>query len=191
MKLKLLILISLWLFSCSSDQEIPENITDPYALEVLNDLNEMSKQSRLSIIRNIQTGETVESSELLIDTIKEQTNKLKVLKDEYAGFLSLNTEELTKTMELTVDSGGGYESRNYSNKDTMAFLQEFKIIKSNHKIQGYFWKTRQRGWLVDRDIDRFYLPGKGYDIQIAENTWWSAPERITIHAEVLGPNNVR
>jgi len=191
MKLKLLIPISLWLFSCSSDQEIPENIIDPYALEVLNDLNEMSKQSRLSIHRNIQKGETVESSVLVIDTIKESANKLKGLKDEYAGFLSLNTDELIKKMELTVDSGGGYESRNYTNSDTLAFLQEFKTIKSNNKIQGYFWKTRQRGWLVDRDIQRFYMPGKGYDIQISENTWWSSPEVITIHAEVMGPNNVR
>lgn len=191
MKIKLLIPISLLLFSCSSDQEIPEIITDSYALDVLNDLTEMSNQSRLSIQRNIQTGETVESSELVIDTIKLTENKLNLLKEEYAGFLSLKTAELTKTMELTIDSGGGYESRNFTSSDTLAFLQEFKIIKSNNKIQGYFWKTRQRGWLVDRDIDRFYLPGKGYDIQITENTWWSSPRIINIHAEVMGPNNVR
>ena len=191
MKIKIFIPLFLVLLSCNSEERIPENITDSYALEVMRDLNEMSKQSRLSIHRNIQKGETVESSVLVIDTIKESSNKILVLKDEFAGFLSLNTEELIKNMELTVDSGGGYESRNYTNSDTLAFLQEFKTIKSNNKIQGYFWKTRQRGWLVDRDIQRFYMPGKGYDIQISENSWWSSPEVITIHAEVMGPNQVR
>jgi hypothetical protein len=151
----------------------------------------MSKQSRLTLVRSVAIGEKIESTEMVIDTMKSKAAKLEALKSEYVAFLNIQTETLLKNMNLTVDSGGGYESRNYSNKDTTAFLQEFKIIKSRGQLQGYFWKTRQRNWLVDRDIENFYLPQKGYVTQIIENAWWKSPERINIQLEVLGPQNAR
>ncbi len=186
-----LIIIGLVFGGCSSDAQLPENITDGYAINVIKDLESMSKQSRLTLVRSVAIGEKIESTEMVIDTMKSKAAKLEALKSEYVAFLNIQTETLLKNMNLTVDSGGGYESRNYSNKDTTAFLQEFKIIKSRGQLQGYFWKTRQRNWLVDRDIENFYLPQKGYVTQIIENTWWKSPERINIQLEVLGPQNAR
>lgn len=186
-----LIIIGLVFGGCSSDAQLPENITVGYAINVIKDLESMSKQSRLTLVRSVAIGEKIESTEMVIDTMKSKAAKLEALKSEYVAFLNIQTETLLKNMNLTVDSGGGYESRNYSNKDTTAFLQEFKIIKSRGQLQGYFWKTRQRNWLVDRDIENFYLPQKGYVTQIIENAWWKSPERINIQLEVLGPQNAR
>jgi hypothetical protein len=191
MRFLYLIIIGLVLGGCSSDAQLPENITDKYAKLVIKDLEIMANQSRLTLVRSVAIGEKIETQEMVIDTMKNQDAKLDALKSEYVAFLNIETESLLKNMNFTVDSGGEYESRNYFNKDTTAFLQEFKILKSRGQLQGYFWKTRQRNWLVDRDIENFYLPQKGYVTQIIENTWWKSPERINIQLEVLGPQNAR
>ena len=186
-----LLFLSAFLWGCSSDVQIPEEITDSYALDIIKDLESMSKQSRITLVRSVSIGDEIESTEMIIDTISSEVARMNALKDEYVAFLNIQTERLIKDMQLTIDSGGGYESRNYSNQDTTAYLQEFRVIKSRGKLQGYFWKTRQRNWFVDRDIENFYLPLKGYVTQIFENTWWKSPERISVQLEVLGPNNAR
>lgn len=165
--------------ACGNDQPSSRNrkeFTDPYQLIIWDDIDSLGAQHARAM-KNV-----------FIDSSNSESNYTDSIDwvKEYDGLLSVNfTKELAKssyeTLEQTSrDSASGIYYLEKLAKDTNAYLQNLIVTKRQNKLQLISWKTKERSFLMDRDVQVGFTPGKGYIVRITENSLWSKPKNIQI-----------
>lgn len=114
---------------------------------------------------------------------------------EMEVFLSIDvSKELSKheyfKSENAQNKIGGMVYTEYTCKDTNAFLQVFTVVKNAGKINLIQWQTRERSFMIDRDRTMGYVPMKGIQIKVRENSLWSKPTTIEISGNIQTPQSL-
>ena len=171
-----LLIISIAFVSCENN-EIADlsQFKDEWQKYMLNEINGLTKDNP-NLTKTINLGDEVETREL------DSVNWF----NELAGFLAIDfTKEKGRTQySSSVDSNGRISMTSYYAKDTNALLQSFVITKINGKIDLLTWTTKLRSLMMDREQELAYQPGKGYRINIKENSMWGSPRTIEIFGDI-------
>ena len=178
-----LLIAAIGFVACGEDQHIAQSrkdFTDPYQLIIWDDIDSLSAQHSRAM-KNVFIDSSNSESKYTdsIDWVKE-----------YEGLLSVNfTKELSKAAYETLeqeskDSASGIYYLEKMAKDTNAYLQNLIVTKRQHKLQLLSWRTKERSFLMDRDVQVGFTPGKGYIVRITENSLWSKPKNIQIQFSV-------
>jgi hypothetical protein len=179
MKKKLIYLtgIVLIVVACSSsDQKIEKTkYTDLWQIYMSNQIDTLTKANP-RLIKTINQGDEVET--LKMDSVNWG--------NELSGFLNIDfSKESTKNKySLSTDSSGKISMIGFFAKDTNSYIQSFEVTRIDGKIDLLQWKTKTRSFLIDRDQVLAYQPGKGFRIQINENSLWASPKNIEIFGDI-------
>lgn len=92
--------------------------------------------------------------------------------------LDMSSAAYQNAYDVNTDSNERLSITRFTAKDTTLEIQEISITRRNQNVEMMEIKTRKRSIWVDRDQVLSYLPGKGYNLRIAEDYIWSSP-RIT------------
>lgn len=162
--------------SCESDEISDRSqFKDEWQKYMLTEIDGLTKANP-KLTKTVNLGEEVETREL------DSVNWF----NELAGFLAIDfTKEKGRTQYTSsVDSNGRISMTSYYAKDTNALLQSFVITRINGQIDLLTWTTKLRSLMMDREQELAYQPGKGYRINIKENSMWGSPRRIEIFGDI-------
>jgi len=179
MKKNLIYFVGIVLFAvaCNSSEQKNEKLkyTDLWQIYMSNQIDTLTKANP-SLIKTINQGDEVET--LNMDSVN-WTNEL-------SGFLNIDfSKESTKNKySLSTDSSGKISMIGFFANDTNVYIQSFEVTRINGKIDLLQWKTKTRSLLIDRDQVLAYQPGKGFRIQINENSLWASPKNIEIFGDI-------
>ena len=170
---------------CSQEAKNEFVPKDEWQKFIYNDINALSNKN-LNLNKSIAEKEKVENEKL--DSLKKED-----WMNELEMFLSVNTEkELSSgSFDSSHDQSGKFRITNFYNKDSLASLQQFQIMRFENEVQLLSWKLRSRSWMMDRDVEMSYQPKKGYRIQVNENSMWKSPRSFEIFAEIENPEYLR
>ena len=152
---------------------------------IYKDIQKLSEKN-LTLNKTIAEGEKVENEKL------DSLDNAAWMK-ELEMFMSVNTtKELSAgQFDSSDDQSGKFRITNFYNKDTLALLQQFQIMRFENNVQILSWKLKSRSWMMDRDVEMSYQPQKGYRIQVNENSMWKSPRNFEIFAEIENPEYLR
>jgi len=169
--------IFLFAFSCNSGNQKNEKVkyTDLWQVYMSSQIDTLTKANP-SLIKTINQGEEVET--LKMDSVNWA--------NELGGFLNIDfsKESAKNKYAINTDSAGKISMIGFFAKDTNAYIQSFEVTRIDGKIDLLQWKTKTRSFLIDRDQVLAYQPGKGFRIQINENSLWASPKNIEIFGDI-------
>ncbi len=169
--------VVLYLASCTGAEQKSEKTkyTDLWQIYMSNQIDTLTKANP-SLIKTINQGEEVET--LKMDSVNWG--------NELSGFLNIDfsKESVKNKYSLSTDSAGKISMIGFFAKDTNAYIQSFEVTRIEGKIDLLQWKTKTRSFLIDRDQVLAYQPGKGFRIQINENSLWASPKNIEIFGDI-------
>ncbi len=171
--------------SCNSDSQALFVPVGKWQKFIYEDIQKLSEK-KLTLNKTIAEGNKVENEKL------DSLDKDAWLK-ELEMFMSINTsKELSSgQFDSSDDQSGKFRITNFYNKDSLAVLQQFQIMRFEDNIQILSWKLRNRSWMMDRDLEMSYQPQKGYRILVNENNMWNSPRNFEIFAEIENPEYLR
>ncbi len=176
-KILLIASISIFAFTACENDEIADRsqFKDEWQKYMLTEIDDLTK-SNPKLTKTINLGEEVETR--VLDSVNWF--------NELAGFLAIDfTKEKGRTQyQTSVDSNGKISMTSYYAKDTNALLQTFVITKVDGKIDLLTWTTKLKSLMMDREQELAYQPGKGYRINIKENSMWESPRTIEIFGDI-------
>ncbi len=167
---------ALFLVACS-DEEISDRsqFKDPWQKFILQEIDSLTKQNP-KLTKTINLGDEVDTK--VLDSV-DWFNEL-------AGFLAIDfTKEQGRTKySSSLDSNGKIAMTSYYAQDTNALLQSFVVTRINGQIDLLTWTTKLRSFMMDRQQELAYQPGKGYRMNIKENSLWGSPRTIEIFGDI-------
>lgn len=165
-------------FGCRQESSIDYVPKDKWQKIIYNDVNTLSDKN-LTLNKTIAEKDKVENEKL--DSL-EKGDWMK----ELEMFLNVNTEKELSVgnFDSSDDQSGKFRIINFYNKDSLASLQQFQIMRFENEVQILSWKLRSRSWMMDRDVEMSYQPKKGYRIKVNENSMWKSPRSFEIFAEI-------
>lgn len=165
------------IFGCNSNNQDSQkrNYTDQWQQYISHQIDSLTIANP-RLIKTINKGDQVET--LKIDSVDWN--------NELSGILAIDFSKEKKKVNYSEssDSTANISMKGYFAKDTNAFLQSFEITKVNGKIDLLVWKTKTRSFLIDRDQILAFQPGKGFRINIHENSLWAEPKDIEIFGDI-------
>jgi len=179
MKKNLIYLIGIFVFamSCNSSDQKNEKVkyTDLWQIYMSNQIDTLTKANP-TLIKTINQGEEVET--LKMDSVNWA--------NELSGFLNIDfgKESAKNKYTMNTDTAGKISMIGFFARDTNVYIQSFEVTRINGNIDLLQWKTKTRSLLIDRDQILAYQPGKGFRIQINENSLWASPKNIEIFGDI-------
>lgn len=131
------------------------------------------------IVKNIQRGEKLETIES--DSLNWN--------EEFAPFLAINnaTAKYKNNFVRKVDSSGKLELTTFTGKDSTLEIQRVFATRVGGRLELLQISTRERSWIVNRDKELTYQPGRGYRIEVKEDYLWSSPSTTEIFVVFKNP----
>lgn len=169
-------LVALFTTACSEEQISDKSqFKDPWQKFILQEIDSLTKQNP-KLTKTINLGDEVDTK--VLDSV-DWFNEL-------SGFLGIDftKEQGRAKYSSSLDSNGKIAMTSYYAQDTNALLQTFVVTKINGKIDLLTWTTKLRSFMMDREQELAYQPGKGYRINIKENSLWGSPRTIEIFGDI-------
>jgi hypothetical protein len=86
-----------------------------------------------------------------------------------------------------VDSSGKLELTTFTGKDSTLEIQRVFATRVGGRLELLQISTRERSWIVNRDKELTYQPGRGYRIEVKEDYLWSSPSTTEIFVVFKNP----
>ena len=168
--------IALFAVACSNEEISDRSqFKDPWQKFILQEIDSLTKQNP-KLTKTINLGNEVDTK--VLDSV-DWFNEL-------LGFLAIDfSKEQQRTKYLSsLDSNGKIAMTSYYAQDTNALLQTFVVTRINGKVDLLTWTTKLRSFMMDRQQELAYQPGKGYRMNIKENSLWGSPRTIEIFGDI-------
>ncbi len=168
--------IALFTVACSNEEISDRSqFKDPWQKFILQEIDSLTKQNP-KLTKTINLGNEVDTK--VLDSV-DWFNEL-------LGFLAIDfSKEQQRTKYLSsLDSNGKIAMTSYYAQDTNALLQTFVVTRINGKVDLLVWTTKLRSFMMDRQQELAYQPGKGYRMNIKENSLWGSPRTIEIFGDI-------
>jgi hypothetical protein len=168
--------IALFTVACSNEEISDRSqFKDPWQKFILQEIDSLTKQNP-KLTKTINLGDEVDTK--VLDSV-DWFNEL-------LGFLAIDfSKEQQRTKYLSsLDSNGKIAMTSYYAQDTNALLQTFVVTRINGKVDLLTWTTKLRSFMMDRQQELAYQPGKGYRMNIKENSLWGSPRTIEIFGDI-------